>query len=78
MSLREKINKQFNTALRSQNKTRLYHDSSNKYFEYVKVVFAVHANEALKLINDPTENEKKILENFQYKKILDIFTMTNA
>jgi len=28
----------------------------------------VHANEALELINEPTENEKKILKNFQYKK----------
>ena len=32
------------------------------------MIFAVHANEALELINEPTENEKKILKNFQYKK----------
>ena len=47
---------------------RLYYGSSNEYFEYDKVVFAVHANEALELINDPTENEKKILKNFKYEK----------
>ena len=28
----------------------------------------MHADEALELIKNPTENEKKILKNFQYKK----------
>ena len=34
------------------------------------MVFATHANEALKLIDNPTENEEKILKNFHYKKNL--------
>ena len=55
-------------VLRNKNGIRLYYGSSNEYFEYDKVIFGVHANEALELINDPTENEKKILKNFQYKK----------
>ena len=46
----------------------MYYGSSNEYFEYDKVILATHANEALKLLKDPTENEKKILKNFQYKK----------
>ena len=54
--------------LRNKNGVRLYYGSANEYFEYDKVVFAIHANEVLELINDPTENEKKILKNFQYKK----------
>ena len=54
--------------MRSKNGVRLYYGSANEYFEYDKVVFAIHANEVLELINDPTENEKKILKNFQYKK----------
>ncbi len=54
--------------LRNENGIKLYYGSSNEYFEYDKVVFAVHADEALKLIEDPSENEKKILQNFQYKK----------
>ena len=41
---------------------------SNNYFDYDKVVFATHADDTLKLINNPTENEKKILRNFKYKK----------
>ena len=47
-------------VLRNKNGVRLYYGSSNEYFEYDKVIFGVHANEALELINDPSENEKKI------------------
>ena len=61
-------NYRIRNVLRNQNGVRLYYGSSNEYFEYDKVVFAVHANEALELINEPTENEKQILKNFKYKK----------
>ena len=61
-------NYKIRNILRNKNNVRLYYGSSNEYFEYDKVIFAVHANEALELINEPTENEKKILKNFQYKK----------
>ena len=61
-------NYKIRNVLRNKNGVRLYYGSSNEYFEYNKVIFAVHANEILELINDPTENEKKILKNFQYKK----------
>jgi len=55
-------------VIRNKNDVRLYYGESNKYFYYDKVVFATHADEALNLIDDPTENEKKILSNFLYKK----------
>ena len=61
-------NYKIRNILRNKNNVRLYYGPSNEYFEYDKVIFAVHANEALELINEPTENEKKILKNFQYKK----------
>ena len=61
-------NYEIRNVLRNKNGVKLYYGSSNEYFEYEKVVFSVHANEALKLINDPSENEKKILQNFKYKK----------
>jgi len=61
-------NYKIRNILRNKNGVRLYCGSSNEYFEYDKIVFAVHANEILNLINNPTENEKKILKNFQYKK----------
>ena len=61
-------NYKITNVLRNKNGVRLYYGSSNEYFKYDKVVFAVHANEVLELIDNPTENEKKILKNFKYKK----------
>ena len=61
-------NYKIRSVLRNKNGIRLYYGSANEYFEYDKVIFGVHANEALELINGPTQNEKKILKNFQYKK----------
>ena len=61
-------NYKIKSVSRNTNSVRLYYGSTNEYFEYDKVVFAVHANEALELINDPSENEIKILKNFEYKK----------
>jgi len=61
-------NYKIKNVLRNKNGVRLYYGTSNEYFEYDKIVFAVHANEVLNLINNPTESEKKILKNFQYKK----------
>ena len=55
-------------VLRNKKGIKLYYGSSNEFFEYDKVIFAVHANEVLELIKEPTESEKKILKNFQYKK----------
>ena len=61
-------NYKIKNVVRNENGIKLYYGSSNEYFEYDKVIFAVHADEILKLINNPSENEKKILKNFQYKK----------
>jgi len=63
-------NYKIKNVLRSENSVRLYYGSTEKYFDYEKVVFAVHANEVLDIIDNPTENEKKILKNFKYKKNL--------
>ena len=53
---------------RNDDNVRLYYGSSNEYFDYDKVVFATHADETLKLIKNPTQDEKDILSNFKYKK----------
>tara|TARA_Y100000590_G_scaffold40291_1_gene43021 strand:+ start:248 stop:1489 length:1242 start_codon:yes stop_codon:yes gene_type:complete len=60
-------NYEIKKIFRNKNSARLYYGTSNEYFDYNHVVFAVHADEALKLISNPTENEKKILKNFEYK-----------
>jgi uncharacterized protein len=63
-------NYEIKSVLRNKNSVRLCYGSSNEYFDYDKVVLATHADEALKLINNPTENEKKVLKSFNYKKNL--------
>ena len=61
-------NYEIKKVLRNKNNVRLYYGSSNEYFDYDHVVFATHANDTLQLIANPTENEKKILRNFEYRK----------
>ncbi|WP_440678508.1 NAD(P)/FAD-dependent oxidoreductase [Candidatus Pelagibacter sp. HIMB1611] len=46
----------------------LYYGGESEFFDYDKVVIAAHADEALKLIDNPTEEETKILSNFSYKE----------
>ena len=60
-------NYEIKKVLRNGKNVRLYYGESNEYFDYDKVVFASHANETLKLIQNPTEDENKILSNFEYK-----------
>ena len=43
-------------------------DEKNEFFIYDKVVIATHADEALKIIESPSEDELNILSNFSYKK----------
>jgi predicted NAD/FAD-binding protein len=46
----------------------LFYGGESEYFNYDKVILATHADEALKLIENPTEDEKSILSNFSYRK----------
>ena len=65
-------NYEIKKVFRNQNNVRLYYGSSNEFFDYDQVIFATHANDTLKLIENPTEKEKKILKNFEYKKNIAI------
>ena len=38
----------------------LYYGGQSEFFDYDKVVIATHADEALELIDNPSEDEKKI------------------
>ncbi len=60
-------NYKINKVQRSKSGVRLYYGSLNEYFDYDKVIFATHADEALKLIQSLTTNEKKILSSFKYR-----------
>lgn len=43
------------------------HDTKGNISEYDEVVFACHADQALKLIENPTKNEKDILSDMRYQ-----------
>ena len=51
---------------------QVYYGASNEFFDYDKVVIATHADDALKILCEPTEDEKKILSNFKYKSNLAV------
>ena len=46
----------------------LYYGGESEFFNYDKVILATHADEALSIIQNPSDQEKKILSNFSYKK----------
>jgi len=57
-----------NKIQRNKNGVKVYYGNKNEFFDYEKVILATHADQALKLIENPTTMEKRILSNFQYKK----------
>jgi len=64
---------------RSSSGVQLFYGNNSEFFIYDKVILATHADEALKLIENPTKDESLILSNFSYKKnIAYIHTDTNA
>ncbi len=46
----------------------LYYGGESEFFNYDKVVIATHADEALSIIDNPTNDEKKILSKFSYRE----------
>ena len=46
----------------------LYYGCESEFFNYDKVILATHADEALSIIEGPSDDEKKILSNFSYKE----------
>ena len=46
----------------------LYYGGESELFNYDKVVLATHADEALSIIENPSQDEKEILSNFSYKE----------
>ena len=54
--------------IRKSSGVDLYYGGESEFFDYDKVVIATHADEALELIENPTEDEKNILSSFSYKE----------
>ena len=59
-----------NKIKRSEANVMLYYGTENEFFNYDKVVIATHADEALSMIENPTNDEKQILSKFNYKENL--------
>ena len=61
-------NYEIHKILRDNNGVKIFYGAENEFFYYDKVVLSTHADDALKIIGDPTEEETKVLSNFNYKK----------
>ncbi len=61
-------NYKINKLIRTSNGVKLYYGDNAEFFDYEKIVLATHADEALSIIENPSEDEKNILSNFHYKK----------
>ena len=60
-------NYHINKAVRSDFGAKIFYGEENEFFDYDKVVIATHADEALKIIDNPTSDEELILKNFKYR-----------
>ena len=65
-------NYKINLIKRHNENVELFYGEKNEFFSYDKVVLATHADEALSVLEIPSEDEKKILSNFKYKKNLAV------
>ena len=61
-------NYNINKIIRNNSSVKIYYGEDNEFFDYDKVIIASHADEALKMISDPTADEYKILKNFKYRE----------
>jgi len=61
-------NYNINKIVRNDFGAKIFYGEENEFFDYDKVVIATHADEALKIIDNPTLDEKFILKNFKYRR----------
>jgi len=60
-------NYEINKIVRNDFGAKIFYGEENEFFDYDKVVIATHADEALKIIDNPTSDEELILKNFKYR-----------
>ena len=61
-------NYNINKVVRNDLGAKIFYGEENEFFDYDKVVIATHADEALKIIDNPTSAEELILKNFKYRR----------
>ena len=65
-------NYKINLIKRHKENIEIFYGEKNEFFSYDKVVIATHADEALSILENPTEDEKTLLSNFKYKSNLAV------
>ena len=65
-------NYQISKIIRTLNGIKLCYGDKSEFFNYDKVVIATHADQAISLIEDATQDEKQILSNFKYRENLAV------
>jgi len=65
-------NYKINKIKRETNSIKIYYGDHSEFFDYEKIVLAIHADDALSLIDNPLKGENEILSNFNYKKNIAI------
>mgnify|MGYP000085363536 FL=1 len=60
-------NYNINKVVRNDFGAKIFYGEENEFFDYDKVVIATHADDALKIIDNPTSDEELILKNFRYR-----------
>ena len=60
------LNTKIDKIIRSENNIKIIKNNEEVVFDYI--IIATHADQALKIINDPTNDEKKLLSKFEYTK----------
>ena len=60
-------NYNINKITRNDLGVKIFYGEENEFFDYDKVVVATHADEALKIIENPTLDENSILKKFKYR-----------
>ena len=65
-------NYKINLIKRYKENVEIFYGEKNEFFTYDKVIIATHADEALSLLEYPSEDEKKLLSNFKYKSNLAV------
>ena len=65
-------NYKINLIKRHKENIEILYWEKNEFFIYDKVVIATHADEALSILENPTDEEKNLLSNFKYKTNLAV------
>ena len=65
-------NYKINLIKRHKENIEIFYGEKNEFFIYDKVVIATHADEALSILEKPTNEEKNLLSNFKYKNNLAV------